>query len=458
MNSPLNLQPVRSKKFTKAYAWGVVGMLWCLCFLNYADRQVLSAVFPVFEKQFALSKFQLGMIGSIFMWVYAASSFFAGYLTDLFKRKSLLLTGCFFWSVVAIVTGWCSSFWQFFTARALEGLGESIYFPASQSMISDAHSEQNRSKALGVHQSGVYLGTIAGSWVGAFLAQHYGWSYGFYLFGGLGVILAGVFFFFLREPARTLRARKGAQQEMCMPLEGQLDVFAEESKNPAPSVGIIEAPLGMHEALGYLLKKPVVLLILLAFICANFVAAIFLTWLPTFLFEKFQMKLTMAGFYSVIFIQIASALTVPLFGVLADKLSRFTSNGRVLVQIGSLLIGSITIAIIGKATTLPFLFTSMVLFGACKAGYDNGIFSALFDYIEPHVRGSAVGLMNTFGWVGGALGPLVVGAVATYGGEKSSAIARMSSTIAISSIAYILGAALLGAVILMRKGTPSEKR
>jgi MFS family permease len=456
-------------------------MLWCLCFLNYADRQVLSSVFPVIEKQFSLSKFQLGMIGSIFMWVYAGASFFAGYLSDRFNRKSLLLTGCIFWSFIAVVTGWCSSFWQFITVRALEGLGESIYFPASNSMISDAHPEYRRSTALGVHQSGVYLGTIAGSWVGAFLAQYYGWSYGFYLFGGLGVLLAGVFFFFLREPARTL-----TQNERLIPLDEQLDPSIKQSHDDAPTypftslakLSINRVPsseplspskedrallllsgavngysptVGMLEALGYLIKKPVVILIILAFICANFVAAIFLTWLPTFLYEKFQMKLTMAGFYSVIFIQIASAVTIPFFGYLADKLARFTQHGRILMQIVSLLIGSIAIAIIGKATTLPLLFTSMVLFGACKAGYDNGIFSALFDYIESPVRGSAIGLMNTFGWVGGALGPLVVGAVATYGGTKSTVIARMSSTISASAIAYLLGAVLLGLVALMKK-------
>ncbi len=268
----LSTGKLASKKLTSCYAWGVVGMLWCLCFLNYADRQVLSSVFPVLEKQFALSKFQLGMIGSIFMWVYAASSFYAGYLSDHLKRKSLILTGCFFWSVVAIATGWCSLFWQFLTVRALEGLGESVYFPASNSMISDAHPEKNRSKALGVHQSGVYFGTIAGSWVGAFLAQHYGWSYGFYFFGGLGVLLALVFCFFLREPGRTT-----LQNNNLTPLDDQLDLVAEEPKDLSPKVGMLKA-------LSYLIKKPAVVLILLAFISANVVAAIFLTWLPTFLF------------------------------------------------------------------------------------------------------------------------------------------------------------------------------
>lgn len=303
-------------------------------------------------------------------------------------------------------------------------------------MISDAHPERNRSKALGVHQSGVYLGTISGSSIGAFLAQHYGWYYGFYLFGGLGVLLAGVFFFFLREPKRS---NAPSQQ-----VTSELNPTLEESTDQRPTLGILQA-------LAYLLKKPVVLLILLAFICANFVAAIFLTWLPTFLFEKFDMKLISAGFYSVIFIQIASAATIPLFGHFADRLARLTRHGRILMQIVSLLIGAITIVMIGTTTSLAFLFISMMVFGACKAGYDNGIFRALFDYIEPHVRGSAVGLMNTFGWMGGALGPLVVGAIVTYGGEKSSSMTRMSSTIAMSSLAYVCGAALLGVLLYFKE-------
>ena len=183
-----------------AYAWFVVLMLWSLCFLNYADRQILSSVFPILEQQFHFTKFQLGMIGSIFMWVYGASVFFTGYLSDRFKKKPLILLGCLFWSIVAMATGCCSSFLQFFLVRGLEGLGESFYFPASHAFIAMIHQKRNRSKALGVHQSGVYLGTVAGSWGGAYLAQHYGWSSGFYFFGGLGVLLSLIFYFFLREP------------------------------------------------------------------------------------------------------------------------------------------------------------------------------------------------------------------------------------------------------------------
>lgn len=427
---------LEQKKITPRYAWCVVGMLWCICVLNYADRQVLSSVFPVIEREFALSKFQLGMIGSIFMWVYAGTSFFAGYLSDRFKRKPLILIGCFFWSLIAIATGKCTSFLQFFTMRAFEGLGESIYFPASNSLISDIHLKKNRSKAFGVHQSGVYLGTIIGSWIGAFLAQHYNWSYGFYLFGGLGILLSFVFFFFLKEPIY-----RGVDKERSL---------LEDSSDHLKTMVMVPR-IGMIEALRTLLKKPAVIFILLASICAYIVSGIFLVWLPGFLYEKFQMNLTSAGFFSVIFIQIASALTIPIFGCIADKLAARKRHGRLLLQIICLLAGSFTIIIVGQAATLGLLFSSMVLFGICKAGYDNGIFSALFDYIEPNVRGSAAGLLNAFGCVGGAFGPFIVGTIATYGGEKDSAMARMSMTISLSSIAYLLAALFLFLVIFFTK-------
>jgi len=99
------------KAKVKAYAWAVVGMLWMVCFLNYADRQVLSGIFPVLEKEFGFSKFQLGMIGSIFMWVYASLVWFMGLVSDRVNRKNLILGGCLFWSLITMLTGWCSFFW-----------------------------------------------------------------------------------------------------------------------------------------------------------------------------------------------------------------------------------------------------------------------------------------------------------------------------------------------------------
>ncbi len=408
----------------RRYAWAVVAMLWMVCLVNYADRQVLSGIFPALEKEFGFSKFQLGMIGSIFMWVYASLVFFAGFLSDRFSRKKLILGGCFFWSLITMTTGWCSLFWQFLLVRGLEGFGESCYFPSSNSMIADYHDHGRRSTALSFHQSGVYLGTIAGSWFGAWLGQHYNWRYGFYFFGGLGVLLSIVLLFFLKEPERS--------KENVMPQQPLWPTFF------------------------YLMRKKELLLLTLAFVCVNMVAMIFLTWMPTFLYEKFHITLAQAGFFAVIFIQLMSVLSAPCSGWIGDQLTRKMKHGRLAVQIVSLLIGVFSIIFIGQAHSLIFLFVMMMLFGVCKSGYDAGIFGALFDYIEPNLRGAAAGLIIACGYFGGALGPLLLGAIATYGGAHESAINRMSLTISISAFAYLLGALFLLGVPFVLRGKGGE--
>src|SRR5438132_1088854 len=158
-----------------SYKWWLVGMLWFICFFNYADRQAISSVFKLLEQEFGFSKTELGWIGAAFMWVYALTAPFAGQVGDKLHRKSVILTGLYVWSLVTGFTAACSRGWQFMLVRGAEGLGETFYFPASMSMVSDYHTRRTRSRAMGLHQTSVYAGTIAGSAVAGWLGELLGW-------------------------------------------------------------------------------------------------------------------------------------------------------------------------------------------------------------------------------------------------------------------------------------------
>jgi len=394
-------------------------MLWLICFFNYADRQAIFAVFPKLKEEFGFDKVQLGLIGSAFMWVYAAGAPMAGFIGDRVRRKDLILGGCLFWSFVTVTTGWCAKLWHFVTVRALEGFGETFYFPASMSLVSDYHGQPTRSRALSFHQSSVYLGTILGSWAGAWFAEKHGWRFGFYFFGGMGMVLALVLYKFLHEPRR-----------------GQSEI--ENVKPIAPR----SDKLSIRETLVVIFRTPTAALLMLAFLCANFVATIFLTWTPTFLVEKFGFKLANAGLSGTVFIHLASAVSVPLAGLLADRLVRRFMGGRMLVQLLGLLVGAAFVYLVGKTANVHTLLIAMVCFGFCKGFYDSGIFASLFDVIEPRARGSAAGLMNTVGWGGGALGPLFVGFASKYG-HRPTEIENMSDAIALGGIIYLVAAILI---------------
>jgi MFS family permease len=185
------------------------------------------------------------------------------------------------------------------------------------------------------------------------------------------------------------------------------------------------------------------MLLMGAFVCANFVAVIFLTWTPKFLVEKFHYGIAAAGLTGTVYIHLASALTVPLAGWLADRLSRRWAAGRVIVQGLGLVVGATFVYLVGLTANTTTLLVAMTCFGACKGFYDSGIFAALYDTIEPRARGTAAGLMNTVGWAGGALGPLAVGFATKYGRHAGDDVANMSEAIAFGAIIYLVGAVLL---------------
>ncbi|MBI3693489.1 MAG: MFS transporter [Acidobacteria bacterium] len=400
----------------KSYKWWVIGMLWFVCFFNYADRQAIFSVFPLLKSEMKLSDVQLGVVGASFMWVYALAAPLAGLVGDRLERKTIILGGLIFWSLITIATALSRTYWHLVLFRAVEGLGEAFYFPASMSLVSDYHGRDTRSRAMSIHQSSVYAGTIAGGTVAGFLGQHYGWRSSFYLFGSLGVLLGIALFALLREPAR-----------------GQAD-----QTTPAPFAG------GVRAALADIFRNPMVAILMAVFIGANFVAMIFLTWMPSFLYRKFGMSLAMAGLSATAYLQVASVLGVITGGVVADRLARRHRDGRMRTQAIGLLAGASFIFLTGWTLSVPVLILAMSAFGYFKGLYDANLWASLYDVVPVERRATAVGLMNSIGWLGGGVAPVAIAAASQRFG--------MSACLSANSAIYVMCGLLLvaGARAYMR--------
>ena len=413
----------------KLYPWAVVAMLWCICFLNFADRQVIYSIFPLLEKEFHFSKFQLGLIGSAFIWVYAAFALVAGFAADRWARKILVIGGCIFWSVMTWGTAWCSQFWQFIIVRASDGLGEAFYLPPAMSLLADYHGSKTRSTAFSFHFSGTYLGILAGGSLGALLAQHFGWRFPFYFFGGLGITLSLIFLKFLKEPLR------GAAEEK---LDNPLTIKRESSDT-------------LLENLLYLWKHPEALLLMVGFGSACIVSYSFFTWTPTFFYEKFHLSLTAAGFSAVLYLQLSSIAGALIFGKISDFLSSRVVGIRVMLQTIGLLLGIFFIIMIGKANTWNQVIIAFLGFGFAKGGYEGGLFPALYETILVNKRGVISGMNSLIGAVLGGVGPTIMGAIMSFG-KTGSSISRMSSAFSWSAIFYGIAAlCLIESFMLSRK-------
>jgi len=411
------LQAVESRPVTASYRWQVVAMLWCISFFNYADRQAVFSVFPLLEKEMHLSPVQLGLLGSSFAWVYGLCAPFAGSIVDRVRRVAAILSGLYAWSVICMATALSRGFNHLLFFRAAEGLGETFYYPASMSLISDYHGKQTRSRAMGLHQTSVYVGTIAGGYFAGFIGQHYGWRWSFIVFGALGVLLGVVLHRMLVEP------RRGASEED----------EASESKPTARS------ELSSAETLRLIASRPAAMCLMGAFLCANFVAVVLLSWMPKFLYDRFSLNLATAGFTATVFVQVASMAGSPLGGWLADHLRRRSAGGRFVVQAIGVFGGAPFVALCGLTHSVGWLVIALTAWGLFKGLYDANLFASLFDVIPPEARGSAAGLMNCIGWLGGGgTAPLVIGLMAQRSG-LGAAIAMASLVYVASGICLLLG-------------------
>jgi MFS family permease len=397
------------------YKWLVVAMLWFVCLFNYADRQAVFSVFPLLKTEMNLSDVELGIVGSAFMWMYALALPLAGLVGDRLSRKTLILGGLLFWSGITLATALATEYWHLVLFRALEGFGEAFYFPASMALISEYHGPETRSRAMALHQSSVYAGTIAGGSLAGLLADHYGWRSGFVVFGMLGVWLGLVLIRLLKEPTRR------------------------------PDLSpYVNTPADIGETILDIFTTGRVLVLMAVFVGANFVASIFLTWMPSFLHDKFGMSLSMAGFSATAYLQVASVLGALSGGVLADRLARNHRGGRMLTQGIGLMLGVPFIFVTGQTQSVQVLVLAMIGFGYCKGLYDANIWASLYDVVKPERRASALGFMNSIGWVGGAVAPVAIAAASeSYG---------MSDCISATSQIYLfLGVLLLSASMLRRR-------
>ena len=400
---------------SKNYKWWVVFMLWFVCFFNYADRQAIFSVFPLLKAEMGLSDVQLGIVGAAFMWVYAGFGAIAGIVGDRFQRKTLIIGGLIFWSLVTIGTALSSHYVHLVICRALEGFGEAFYFPASMSLLSDYHSKETRSKAMSFHQSSVYAGTIAGGTVAGFMGQYYGWHTSFYLFGGLGVLLGVILLGFLKEPVR-----------------GQAEAQAEIQDSSHVLLDLKQG--NVLDSIKQVFKQPMVWVLMAVFVGANFVASIFLTWMPSFLYNKFNMSLSMAGLNATFYLQMASVLGVISGGFLADKLVKTYRGGRMMAQSIGLIMGVPFIFLAGWTLSIPILILALIGFGYFKGLYDANIWASLHDVVKPKNRATAVGFMNSIGWFGGGIAPIAI----AYAGTKYGMSASISATSALYLVVGLL--------------------
>ncbi|MEW5979006.1 MAG: MFS transporter [Acidobacteriota bacterium] len=384
-------------------AWLLVAFMWVAYFLNYSDRQVVFSIFPILQSELGFSDTQLGLTGSIFLWVYAICSPIAGQIGDRFSKRVLVALSLFLWSGVTTLTGLSNSASTLLACRALIGITESLFMPAAVALTANAHGPATRSRAIALFDTAQLGGVVMGGWFGGFMAQEYHWRWAFYSLGLFGILYAAPYFLFLRNTSE----------------EAQV-----ETKKS-----------GATFAISALIRVPSYRILCLVFPAFTFVLWLLYAWLPNFLYEKFSLSLSEAGFTATVYLQTATFFGLLLGGVLADWLYRHTQAARFWLVAAGLFLASPCVHLIGNSDSLFFTKLAAVGFGLGSGILIANLMVSSFDVIPADTRASAVGWLNF-------IGAFVSGFAALLGGSLKQTVG-IDQLLTYSSALCVAAAGLL---------------
>lgn len=358
-------------------AWLLVAFTWIAYCLNYSDRQVIFSIFPILKSELRFTDAQLGLTGSMFLWVYGLCSPIAGQIGDRFSKRRLVALSLLLWSGVTALTGLSHSVTMVLTCRALTGVTESLFVPAAVALLANAHRPENRSRAFALYGTGQLAGIVVGGWYGGFVAQEFQWRLAFYSLGLAGIVYCFPYFRFLRS-------------------------FSEEAR-------VETRKSGSALAVTALARIPTYLVLCVVSGVFNLTLWLLYSWLPDFLYEKFSLSLAGAGYTATVYLQTATMVGTLIGGAAADYLYRRTKASRFWMVAIGLLLAAPCVHLIGNNSSLLFTKLAAIGFGLSGGLAMANLYISSFDVVPADTRASAVAFMNLAGYLTSGFAPLVTG-------------------------------------------------
>ncbi|ACH39227.1 membrane protein, major facilitator superfamily [Citrifermentans bemidjiense Bem] len=314
---------MQAEQIPLSYRRYALGLLLAVNLLNYIDRQVLFAVFPLIKADLNISDTELGLLGSAFMLSYMVIAPVFGWLGDHWDRVKLASSGVVVWSLATVLAGFAPGYRTLLSARATVGVGEASFGTVSPGLIADFFPKDQRGRILSWFYVAIPVGSAMGYLLGGVLGHRFGWHAAFLMVGLPGMLLA-LPLWFLRTPERGGdRSSEEVAEEKGM--AGYLQLF----RNRAFVTNTL-AMAAMTFAIGGLAQ-----------------------WIPTFLFRVHAQDVEKANTLFGSTTVLAGILGTLAGGWLGDRWQKKSSKGYLLVSGWGFFIGAPFAAWAIMAPALP---------------------------------------------------------------------------------------------------------
>lgn len=379
----------------------VLALMLSVNLLNYIDRQVLYAVFPLIKADFGLTDTALGFLGSAFMLCYMLSAPVLGLLASRAGRTAIASAGVAVWSLATVFSGFTAGYRTLLAARTVVGIGEASFGTVAPGLLADFFPKEKRGSIISRFYLAIPVGSALGYLMGGFIGQRLGWQAAFLLVGIPGLILAAPVWF-LHEPQTCCNAN-GTSAE---PVTSDYALFA---RNRSFIITTL-AMAAMTFAMGGLAQ-----------------------WAPTFLCRMHNLDVERANTIFGAITVVSGIIGTLAGGVLGDRLQRRSASGYLIVSGWGFVAGvpMLALAIISHSLTgcLAAIFIAETLL-FLNTGPLNTV---ILNVVPPEMRAMAFAVNIFFiHALGDAVSPTLLG--------KISDLTNLRTALLITPVAVVIAA------------------
>lgn len=395
------------------YRWFVVGVFFFFMLLHQTDKLMIGPLKSQISETFDLTNTQFGAVvtGALIVGTFLYPIW--GYLYDRYARAKLLALASFIWGATTWLSAIAPTYPLFVAARASTGVDDSSY-PGLFTLIADYFGPNLRGKVYGILQLAQPIGYLIGMILALMLAPTLGWRNVFYLTGALGIVLAMLIFFGVKEMPRG----KAEPEFENMP---EMQTFK----------------FSWSEAKEIFKKKTMWFVILQGF------AGVFPWNVITYYFFDYLEKERGYDQNGILFTMAPVILILALGyfvgGFLGDILFKRTNKGRIIVSSLGVLMGAIFLYL---ALTTPLesrnaFFVFMCLAAIFMPLSSANVIATVYDVTVPEVRSTAQAVEYFFENGGAAFAPLLAGIIADATNLKTAIMVICISAWALCFIFYL---------------------
>lgn len=369
--------------------WVVVVIFFFFMLLHQTDKLMIGSLQVPISETFGMNNQQWGLINSGALIVATLLYPIWGYLYDRYARAKLLALASLIWGMTTWMNGIVRTFPAFLATRASTGIDDSSY-PGLYTLVADYFGPSLRGKIYGVLQLAQPLGYLLGMILALMIAPMIGgWRSLFYITGTLGLFVAVLIYFFVKDMPRGK-----AEPE----FEGMTEMATFH--------------FSWKEAREIFKKKTMWFVFLQGF------AGVFPWNVITYFFFAYLEKERGYDANGILFTMAPVILVLAagyfVGGALGDFLFKFTKKGRIIVSSAGVLLGAIFLVL---AVTSPIEAKTQFLVFMCLTAIfmplsSANVIATVYDITVPEVRSTAQAVEYFIENAGAAFAPILTGFIA----------------------------------------------